>query len=219
MGRCTWIALALVFSWSCAQAQDAPTTKWYVSADVGKAKNGVSSYAYGLPDSPRDEKSEVYRVRAGYQFWRFFAMEGGYADLGNYSNNVRMDCSVSPSVECIPDFRSSVDLKAWTVNAVASYSFGDRLSVRAQLGWMYRTKDTHQVPVTGDDWRRSSSQILPVFGFGASFALQPRLELYGEWNKFVGKKPGYGDGNPSPPGSITDESDVEAFSLGVRWRF
>ncbi len=78
-----------------AHSQNAPSTKFYVSADVGTADNGVSEYAFGTPAGPRDEKSNLFRVRFGYQFVRFFALEAGYADLGSYSANIDMDCSSS----------------------------------------------------------------------------------------------------------------------------
>jgi opacity protein-like surface antigen len=202
-----------------AMAQDQPKTKLYVSADIGSAKIGVSQYAYGIAVAPRDAKSQVFRVRVGYQFIRFFALEAGFADLGSYGTGVHMDCSISPQVQCIPDFESEIDMQAWTINGVGMIPIGNRLTVRAQIGWLGRTKKTHQVPSTGADYTRSSGQVLPTYGVGASFAVKPKLEVFAEWNKFVGDDPGYGDGTPAPPGSILDEADAEAFSLGVRWRF
>lgn len=212
-------ALAVALCAAPTFAQDKPATRLYVSADIGTAQNGVSEYAYGTPVAPRDEKSQVFRVRVGYQFIRFFALEAGYADLGSYETGVRMDCSISPQVQCIPDFESEVDMHAWTINGAGMVPIGDRLTVRAQIGWQLRTKQTHQIPVTGADYTRSSELVLPTYGVGASFALKPKIELFAEWNKFVGDDPGYGDGIPAAPGSILDEADAEAFSLGVRWRF
>jgi len=38
-------------------AQDAPKTKWYVSADVGSAKQGISEFTFGRAVAPTDRKS------------------------------------------------------------------------------------------------------------------------------------------------------------------
>jgi hypothetical protein len=216
------LLVALVGGASCAApafSQDAPSTKLYVSADIGNASNGVSQYVYGTPVPPRDEKSAVFRVRAGYQFVRFFALEAGFADLGSYGANVHMDCSVSPQVTCIPDFESEIEMRAFTTSGVAMYTFGDRLSVRAAVGLYLREKKTRQVPLGAPAHSRSSHAVLGSFGFGAGYAVTKKLDVYLEWNKFQGEDPGYGDGTPSPPGSIADEADLEAFSLGARWRF
>lgn len=201
-----------------AWAQDRPSTKWYASADFGTAKNGVSDYAFGVAVPPRDEKSAVFRVRVGYQFVRFFALEAGYADLGSYRTGIHMDCSSAPQVVCIPDFESQVDLSAFHFSGVGMVPIGDRLTVRAQVGFMAREKQTHQIPITGDDYRRSATDVLPTIGVGASFAIRPKVEVYAEWNKFVGDDPSYG-GVQSAPGTVMDESDVEAFSIGARFRF
>jgi OOP family OmpA-OmpF porin len=201
-----------------AWAQDKPSTKLYVSADVGTAKQGISEYSFGIAVPPRDDTSTVFRVRVGYQFIRYFALEAGYADLGSYSNGVHMDCTGGSQVVCIPDFRSEVDLSAFHLSGVGMFPFGDRFTVRAQIGFMARRKETHQVPVTGADYRRSATDVMPTLGFGASFALKPKVELYAEWNKFTGDEPSYG-AVQEPPGSLMDEADLESFSVGARFRF
>ncbi len=201
-----------------AFAQDAPRTKLYVAADVGTSQIGVSTYAYASAVAPRDEVSPVFRVRGGVQLVRFFALEVGYADLGNYKAGVRIDCTIAPQSPCVPDFTSEVDMRAWTFNVAAVLPIGDRLSLRANKGWSLRTKKTHQVPVTGADYRLKSEKVLPFFGFGAAFALTPKLELVAEWNKFVGRNPSLAAAPPSE-GSLLDEADSEAFSMGARFRF
>ena len=202
-----------------AHSQNAPSTKFYVSADVGSTENGVSEYAFGTPEGPRDEKSNLFRVRFGYQFVRFFALEAGYADLGSYSANVEMDCSAAPQVECIPDFESDSDLSAWTFNAVGQLPVGDRFALRANLGLTLRKKTTHLTTIEGDDFRRSSQKVFSVYGIGAGFAVTKKIDVFAEWSKFTGEDPGFPDGTMVAPGAITDEADTEAVSLGVRFRF
>jgi OmpA-OmpF porin, OOP family len=201
-----------------AVAEDKPS-KLYASLDVGNARNGVSDYVLGTELPGADRESTAFRVRGGYQFMRFFAMEAGYVDLGSYRADVHLDCSSAPYIFCGPDFSATTDLHAWHVSAVATYSFDDRLNVRAQMGWMWRTAKTRFTPVSADAYSTSDGQLLPTFGVGVGFSITPHLETYAEWNKFVGDDPEFGVSSVSDGGTISDESDIEAFSLGVRWRF
>jgi OmpA-OmpF porin, OOP family len=200
-----------------AMSQDKPSTKFYASADLGTAENGVSEYVLGTPEGPRDEKSNVIRVRFGYQFVRFFALEAGYADLGNYSANIDMDCSSAPQVECVPDFRSDLDISAWTINGAGALPIGERFALRANIGFALRTKKTHLVPVEGDDVHRTSQKLLPCYGVGANFAITKKIDVFAEWSKFAGDEVSMG--SIRAPGGLIDESDLEALSLGVRFRF
>ena len=202
-----------------AHSQNAPSTKFYISADVGTADNGVSEYAFGTPEGPRDEKSNLFRIRFGYQFVRFFALEAGYADLGSYSANIDMDCSSSPDpeIECIPDFESNLDLSAWTFNGVGQLPIGDRFALRANLGLALRRKKSHLVTIEGDDIQRSSQKALSLYGIGANFAVTRKIDVFAEWSKVAGDEPGMG--SIRAPGGLLDESDLEALSLGVRFRF
>jgi opacity protein-like surface antigen len=201
-------------------SQDQPTTKWYVSADVGAAKMGVSDYAFGRSDAPRDRKSVAARVRAGYQFIRFFALEASYVNLGSYSTHVEMDCSSSTQVQCIPDFRSDVDMQALGLFGVGVLPVGERLTFRATVGFSAREKSTHQVPEGAPDYTRNSTRVIGSFGAGAGFAVTRRLDVYAEWNKYDGGSGhSFPTGEMKSPGSVLVEADVAVFSLGVRWRF
>jgi hypothetical protein len=218
--RLALIAVATLVA-APAFAQDKPATKWYVSADVGAAKMGISEFVYGRSVAPRDRKSGAFRVRAGYQFIRYFALEASYVNPGSYSTHVDMDCSSAPQVQCIPDFRSDIDLQALGLFGVGMVPIGDRLSVRATVGFSVREKSTHQVPEGAADYTRNSHAVIASLGVGAGFALTSRLEIYAEWNKYEGE----GGGHPFPtaevkkPGTVIAEGDIEIFSMGARWRF
>jgi OmpA-OmpF porin, OOP family len=201
-----------------AFAQDRATGKWYVAADLGSSSIGVSQYNFATPVTPRDSRSNTFRVRAGYQFVEYFALEAGYADLGDYQANVRVDCASAPSQPCIGDYRSEIKLRAVMINAAGVLPIGARFTVRGNIGMGLRVKETHQFPENAQDYELSANELMPFFGFGAGVAITPKLEVIAEWNKFAGQAEGYGDG-VSKPGELGDEADVEAFSLGVRFRF
>lgn len=203
-----------------AVAADAPKTKWYVSADAGNGRGGVSKYAYGQSVAPRDGSSAVIRLRGGYQFMRYFALEATYVNLGSYSSTIDMNCSAAPQVQCIPDFRSDIDMQALGAFGVGMFPLGDRLTVRATVGLSLREKETHQVPVGAPDYTRNSHSAIGSFGFGAGWALTKKLDIYAEWNRYDGEGGnGFPSGTPSAPGTVLVEGDIRVFSLGARWRF
>jgi hypothetical protein len=216
--RLSLAALAACFLCAVpAMSQDRPPAKFYASADLGTAENGVSEYVLGTPEGPRDEKSNVIRVRFGYQFVRFFALEAAYADLGSYTANIDMDCSSAPQVECIPDFRSDVDISAWSLNGAGALPIGERFALRFNLGMVLRSKKTHLIPVEGDETRRSSRKALPCVGVSANYAVTPKIDVFAEWSKYMGDQVSMG--SIRAPGGLIDESDLETLSLGVRFRF
>lgn len=219
MVRPVLLILATLFAIP-AFAQDAPTTKWYVSADIGAAKQGISEFTFGRPVAPQDRKSSAFRVRGGYQFVRFFALEASYVNLGSYSTRVDMDCSPAPQVQCIPDFRTEMDMQAFGLFGVGILPIGDRLAFRATVGFSAREKHTHQIPDGAQDYTRNSHAVLPGWGVGAGFAVTKKLDVYAEWNKYEGE----GGGHPFPTGEMSSpgkiaEGDIAVFSMGVRWRF
>jgi opacity protein-like surface antigen len=204
-----------------AFAGDAPKTKWYASADVGRAKNGISEYAYGRQVAPRDSHANPFRVRAGYQFIRYFALEAAYVDLGSYANGVDMDCTRDPlAPPCVPDFRAEIEMQQLGLFGVGMIPIGDRLTVRATVGLSLREKKTRKRFVDGTDARHTGHMVTGSFGFGAGWAVNERLEVYGEWNRYDGKggHP-FPTGEQAPPGKAMEEAQIEVFSMGARWRF
>lgn len=214
------IAVVVALLAAPAVAQNAPKTKWYVSADIGSAKQGVSEFAFGRAIAPSDRTSTTFRLRGGYQFVRFFALEASYADLGSYSTRVDMAPCTYVDPQCLPDFRTELDLQALGVFGVGMLPVGDRLTLRATLGFSARQKRTHQVPDGAPDYTRTTTTALPGFGIGAGFAVTKRLDVYVEWNKYAGENGsgGFPSGEIANPGTIR-EGDLTVFSLGARWRF
>jgi opacity protein-like surface antigen len=216
--RIILVVLAASFAMP-ALAQDAPQTKWYVSADAGNGKMGASKYVYGRSIAPRDGSAPVIRLRGGYQFVRYFALEATYVNLGSYSSTVDMNCSAAPQVQCIPDFRSDIDMQALGLFGVGLLPVGDRLTFRATVGLAVREKKTHQIPVGAPDYTRTSNLAMAGIGFGAGWALTKKLDIYAEWNRYAGDSgTPFAVGDVQAPGTV-EEGDIHVFSLGARWRF
>jgi OOP family OmpA-OmpF porin len=83
MDRRLYLAIPLIASFQTAAAQ-AADNKFYIGAGLGQSNydTGVSS----LTGSARHDKSDTgYKLFAGYNFNKFIAIEGHYADFGTTS--------------------------------------------------------------------------------------------------------------------------------------
>jgi OOP family OmpA-OmpF porin len=83
------VALALIASPSLT-AQD---SGWYLGANLGKTKakidnekiiTGVIPPGFSVTGINDDDKGTGFKLFGGYQFNRYFSLEGGYFDLGKF---------------------------------------------------------------------------------------------------------------------------------------
>src|SRR5437588_5805569 len=81
------LAFALAFASSTALAQPAVDTGWYGGASLGYARVYFNDNALFFPGNTsvsRDETDTAYRLFAGYQLHRNFALEAGWTRLGEF---------------------------------------------------------------------------------------------------------------------------------------
>src|SRR5687767_7898130 len=99
------VFLCLAAAGACAQ-DPGGERKWYLGLDVGQAK--LDHATAFEEESDLDDTSTAYTLRVGYQFNRYFALEGGYTDLGDFDATVTPVCI--PEQPC-PSFgiRTSID--------------------------------------------------------------------------------------------------------------
>src|SRR5665647_3765154 len=83
-GKLSLIALAVLAS-SFAMADD---SGWYAGANVGRSSAKIDdariSSGFTSATITDDDRSSGYKIFGGYQFNQYFAVEGGYFDLGNF---------------------------------------------------------------------------------------------------------------------------------------
>src|SRR5882672_3442602 len=96
-------ALALILP-AMAQAQG-----WYAGVDVGSAKSETKTDNYlffGDATARANGDTTGFRVRAGYQFGRFFALDLSYVDFGQFESHFDPnDCPFGAPGPCPLDVR------------------------------------------------------------------------------------------------------------------
>lgn len=143
-----------------------------------------------------DDKAEGWKVFAGYNFNRYFALEGGFVDLGDASARYRVTAVVpGPSSDATGILNTTIENDAWVLAAKASLPVTDSLAVFAKLGaasWssnLLTTRTTNQngssnvkkLPLTID---QGDEGVDAFYGLGVSYALFENLELRAEWERF-----------------------------------
>lgn len=156
---------------------------WYGGFNFGQSKYR------GIDEASANTRTEGWKVYGGYQFNKYLALEGGYANL----NDMR---AVTGAI------RTSVDTDAWTLAAVASYPVTDKFSVIGKLGGAYMLADVSVKNGVADAVRGGDDGYEPNYGVGVSYELLDNLSLRAEWERFDRK-----------------EYDIDLMSAGIAMKF
>lgn len=188
------LASAMAFV-SPAFAQD---TGFYVGGALGQTSFDVDCTGA----TSCDDEDSSWKIFGGYQFNKHFALEFGYADLGEATASVSL-----------PPFTANGALKAtvWELVAVGSMPIADRFSIFGKIG-LYRGDTDFDVTVPGlGSASESDSNTDLTFGIGARYDFTRNLGVRLEWQRYQDVGGEFG--------GVTLESDVDVLSVAVIWKF
>jgi OOP family OmpA-OmpF porin len=183
---------AVSASGALAQAQQF-RPGWYVGGSLGQADISDINCPSGFSC---DDKDTAWRIFGGYDMNRNFAVELGYADLGEFNRS-----SGATNL--------SIDGAAWDISAIGSFPVADRFSVYGRLGLYYSDVDTASV---GNE---TNTDLL--FGVGARYDFSPNVGLLADWTRYSDVSAVDRSG---PGGTVRSVgSDIDVLTLGVRVKF
>lgn len=195
---------ALAFAASSAMAGD-----WYAVGAIGQAKvkdfnqadldAEVLDIAGVAPTSSSVDKTDTaYKLQAGYQFNKNFALEGGYFNLGKATYSAAYTGG---------NANAAFKVDGWNLSAVGILPLNEQFSLFGKLGAAYNTvKASANVGTnSGSD---KDSNVGAVYGIGASYNLTKQIALRAEYEIY--DKIG---------GDDTGKSKVDVWSLGVAYKF
>lgn len=137
---------------------------WYGGFGFGQSRYGddVATTA--------NTRTEGWKVYSGYQFNKYLGVEGGYANLNDYTGQTG-----ATNINAASD--------AWMLAAVGAYPLTEKLSVTAKLGAAYvLTKSNTKVGVAIT--RSGEDSYAPNYGVGVKYALFDNVDLRAEWERF-----------------------------------
>lgn len=149
--------LAVLASTSAFAASAADDSGFYAGAGVGQTLVDERGY---------DDEDTAFSVFGGYQFNRYFAVEGAYNDFGK----------IEPEA-----LGRDLEADALSVTAVGILPFTDKFSAYAKAGFSRWNLDTELPAVTGT---RDDSGTDPTYGLGAEYRFNDAVSLRGEYSRF-----------------------------------
>jgi OmpA-OmpF porin, OOP family len=191
------LGLTLALSGFGALAQAPGDVGWYVGVSLGQTEVNLDCAG----TTACDDKDSSWKIFAGYQFNRNFALEFGYIDLGEVTAS-------TPAIGFIPPASVAIESTVWELVAVGMLPLAERFSLYGKLG-LYRADTDIEVNfVSLGSVTDSDSNTDLTFGIGVRFDITPRLGVRLEWQRYS-----------SVSAADFDEGDVDVMSLGVAWRF
>lgn len=186
-----------------------PAAAWaeaYLGAALGGTRFSSYSTCTGSSSCDLDKYGFGAKIYGGYRFTDYFAVEGGWTDLGETS------AAVTGSV--VAGDRTAVDWRAQGVEAsvLLTIPFGDDVRFYTRLGAIDSKTDADvsytNLGVTTVT-ARSVNEINFTLGFGGQWDIGDYLALRFEWQRYldVGED------------STTGSADVDLFAISALFRF
>lgn len=179
---------------------------WYVGGNIGMStanvdeekitQNLTTNYSY-----TDDERDLGYKLFGGYQFNKYFALEGGYFNLGKF------DYSLSTGTGTA---EGNIKIMGVNLDAVGTLPITEKFSVFGRVGAAYaRAKDsfgtTGSISIT--DTNPKKSDLNYKFGGGLQYAITDAVGIRLEAERY------------RIDDAVGNRGDVDLFSVGLTYRF
>ncbi len=206
-GKLSLVALAVMAS-TLALADD---SGWYTGANIGRTKAtiddarissnllGAGATAVSIVDEDRDHGFKVY---GGYQFNRYFALEGGYFDLGRFA----FTANTTPA----GTLSGNINLRGLNLDLVGTLPITEKFSAFGRIGANYAQASdsfsgTGAVRIFSSE--PSTRETNLKVGFGLQYAFTDALALRGELERYRIND------------AVGNRGDVDMLSVGLVYRF
>lgn len=201
------VILGVIVS-SAAAADD---SGWYVGANLGqsRAKIDDSRIVGGLLEEgidttalKDDDRHFGYKLFGGYQFLKYFALEGGYFDLGKFGFTAN---TLPPA-----GLTGNIKLDGANLDAVGILPFTESFAAFGRIGYAYTyAKDTFRGygDVIVEDPERSRHAGSYKFGFGLQYAITRSLGVRAEGERY------------RIDDAVGNKGNIDLYSVGLVYRF
>ncbi len=201
------VTLALITS-AFAAADD---SGWYVGANIGLSRanidderitSGLLQGGFTTTSIADDDHGTGYKLFGGYQFNKYFALEGGYFDLGKFGFTV----STAPA----GTLTGKIKLNGVNLDAVGRVPITEKFSAFGRLGVNYAdAKDsfTRTGLVNVLDPNRSKHAANYKFGLGLQYDFTASLGMRTEVERYRVND------------AIGNKGDLDLLSIGLVYRF
>lgn len=156
----------------------------YLGASVGSAQ--LDDDFDGLDV---DDDTVAYRFVGGWRVNRYFGLEAGYQNFGDFEQSFTVD-GVRGKVK--------LDADGFTLGLTGSYPVAERVEIFARAGMFFWDGNAE----VNDVSQASPEDTNPYFGLGVSFAVSKSFHVSGDWTRFE-----------------LESTNSDVFSVGIQYRF
>ena len=188
---------------------------WYAGLDVGSARSDakVDEHVFLGGTTARGTDTTVgWRLRGGYQFGRFFALEAAYVDLGEVDYQFDPnDCPNGAPGPCPFNVRSSSNGFVGTLRGILP--IGEHWFLDGRLG--FGKMRIHADQIGGAAISASDDNETFYYGIGGGYRFNDHWEIlldYSEYAQDDVSRLGGDSGNYN-----LGESSVTSLGFGYRW--
>jgi OmpA-OmpF porin, OOP family len=170
--------------------------------DDGRITAGLLRDGFATTSISDDDSHFGFKVFGGYEFNRYFALEGGYFDLGQFG----FTANTTPA----GSLRGDTKLKGGNIDLVGSVPLGDKFSLFARAGLNYaEVKDSFRgtglVGVLNPSPQKSAANY--KFGVGAEYDFTRSVGLRIEVERY------------RIDDAVGNKGDIDLYSVGLVYKF
>jgi len=188
---------------------------WYAGLDVGSVRSDakINENFLGQTTARSTDITTGFRVRGGYQLWKWFAVELAYVDLGQLESHFDPDeCPPIGSNPCPLDIRTSRSGLLGTLRfmvPIRSHWFVD-----ARLGW--GKMDTDVSEVGGEGLDGDIEDVVFQYGIGGGYRFDDHWEIAVDYSEY--NQEDFGETLSGDFGLYNlGESSVSSIGIAYRW--
>jgi OmpA-OmpF porin, OOP family len=215
-----WLVAAALILPAAAQAQPAGERGWYVGISLGSATakfdREVSEVTGATASSvSSDDKSGYGKIYVGYQVLPWFAVEGGFSNLGTYSTTRNVTAPASGSLTANVETRGIHIDAVFLARTQTNFTPFGRIGIVATNTRIEYSTTGAVTLQPGVDTVHDQGDGFLKLGIGVDYAFTPNLSARVELEHMgAGRKT-----SRSPDEDINVYRSIGAFSLGLAYRF
>jgi len=184
---------------------------WYIGLTLGSSNANITQEAVPVTGAAStvfltDSRDPGVKVFAAYRFNRYFAVEGGFAWLGEFQATTQVTAPTAGALN------ADIRVIGLYIDAVPMLPLGDRFAVFAKVGVLLSetrtTRSTFGTVTTASNANASIDQPNWSYGLGVQYDLAKNVTLRFVWERYIK----LGDAN-------TGEFNLDLYSGGLLFRF
>jgi OOP family OmpA-OmpF porin len=190
---------------------------WYVGFDAGKTQADAEIkdfLLFGDVTAEDSGSSTGFQLRGGYQFGRFFALELGVVDLGDFEHSFELERCPGSADPC--SVSATTAFRGFTLSMVGILPLGEHWSINARAGMSEMRATSRQL--NGGDRSDSTNEAGVHFGIGVGFKMDEHWQFLLNHSTIEALDFGLGV-NTSGAFGVYDVGDTTLTSIGINYHW